>query len=277
MAHPVSASVVGPLSTVSDVVGALAGGDLTRRSGLTSRDGVGRTGAAVDTAIDWMRAPVEEISGPPDAWTSPRRLCTTSQEVGRATTASDDLGGPRGRSDLGRGGGGKAATGDQVLAAISEIAPAPARPRTWPTAPPRRPRSRVSWTRPARRSARSGRGPAVVAFEVETLAQETAAATDQIARTVAALRADSSGTGRSIDEIAAAVARTSEFQSTVAAAAEQQDASSDENDRRVATVAVSNRSSTGERATLSQRVAETAARGRDTGAAPATGAGPEEP
>lgn len=76
----------------------------------------------------------------------------------------------------------------------------------------------------AARAGDAGRGFAVVADEVKQLAQETAWATEDISRRVAAIQADAEAAARSIGEISGVIGRINEYQTTVASAVEQQTA-----------------------------------------------------
>ena len=89
----------------------------------------------------------------------------------------------------------------------------------------------------AARAGDAGRGFAVVAGEVKDLAQETARATEDISRRVAAIQADTEGAVSSIERISHVIAQISDFQATIAAAVEEQTATTDEMSRTVGDVA----------------------------------------
>lgn len=80
--------------------------------------------------------------------------------------------------------------------------------------------------RVARRDA--GKGFAVVASEVKDLAQETARATEDIARRVAAIQSDTTGAVSAIGEISEIITRISDFQTTIASAVEEQTVTTNE-------------------------------------------------
>jgi methyl-accepting chemotaxis protein len=88
----------------------------------------------------------------------------------------------------------------------------------------------------AARAGELGKGFAVVAGEVKELAQETAKATDDISRLVQALQADSSEAVHAISQIGEVVTRISDFQTLIAAAVEEQTATTSEMGRNVAEV-----------------------------------------
>ncbi len=89
----------------------------------------------------------------------------------------------------------------------------------------------------AARAGQEGKGFAVVAGEVKDLAQETGAATEDIARRVDAIQADAARAVEAIAEISRVVASVHELQSTVAAAVEEQTATTAEIGRNVAEAA----------------------------------------
>ncbi|GAA1578394.1 hypothetical protein GCM10009827_120110 [Dactylosporangium maewongense] len=85
----------------------------------------------------------------------------------------------------------------------------------------------------AARAGESGKGFAVVAGEVKDLAQETARATDDIARQVQAIQSDTQSAVAAISQIGAIIERINSYQMTVATAVEEQTATTDEMNRNV--------------------------------------------
>src|SRR5690606_39234231 len=85
----------------------------------------------------------------------------------------------------------------------------------------------------AARAGEAGKGFAVVASEVKELAQETARATEDIARKVEAIQTDTTGAVSAIDEISQIVASINDFQLTIASAVEEQTATTNEMSRSV--------------------------------------------
>ncbi|MBE9941128.1 methyl-accepting chemotaxis protein, partial [Cellulosimicrobium cellulans] len=85
----------------------------------------------------------------------------------------------------------------------------------------------------AARAGEAGKGFAVVASEVKELAQETAKATEDIARRVEAIQGDTVGAVEAIGEIADIIGRINDYQLTIASAVEEQTATTNEMSRGV--------------------------------------------
>jgi methyl-accepting chemotaxis protein len=89
----------------------------------------------------------------------------------------------------------------------------------------------------AARAGEAGKGFAVVANEVKELAQETARATQDISRRIETIQADSTDAVVAIGEIGAVIARISDYTTIIAAAVEEQTATTSEMARSVAEAA----------------------------------------
>ncbi|RBY74966.1 methyl-accepting chemotaxis protein [Blastococcus sp. TF02-09] len=89
----------------------------------------------------------------------------------------------------------------------------------------------------AARAGEAGKGFAVVASEVKELAQETARATEDISQRVEAIQADTAGAVEAISQISTVIAEINDFQATIAAAVEEQTATTNEMNRNVAEAA----------------------------------------
>jgi methyl-accepting chemotaxis protein len=94
----------------------------------------------------------------------------------------------------------------------------------------------------AARAGEAGKGFAVVASEVKELAQETARATEDISKRVEAIQADTAGAVDAIGEISNVIGQINDYQATIAAAVEEQTATTNEMNRNVAEAAHSSRS-----------------------------------
>ncbi|MDP5184700.1 methyl-accepting chemotaxis protein [Blastococcus sp. BMG 814] len=89
----------------------------------------------------------------------------------------------------------------------------------------------------AARAGEAGKGFAVVASEVKELAQETARATEDISKRVEAIQADTAGAVDAISQISSVIGEINDFQATIAAAVEEQTATTNEMNRNVAEAA----------------------------------------
>ncbi|MFC8923832.1 methyl-accepting chemotaxis protein [Cellulosimicrobium sp. NPDC057127] len=85
----------------------------------------------------------------------------------------------------------------------------------------------------AARAGEAGKGFAVVASEVKELAQETAKATEDIARRVEAIQGDTASAVDAIGEIADIIGQINDYQLTIASAVEEQTATTNEMSRGV--------------------------------------------
>ncbi|RYV51581.1 methyl-accepting chemotaxis protein [Pengzhenrongella frigida] len=89
----------------------------------------------------------------------------------------------------------------------------------------------------AARAGEAGKGFAVVAGEVKELARETARATEEITRRVEAIQVDTTGAVVAIGEIGDIIASINDYQTTIAAAVEEQTATTNEMSRSVSEAA----------------------------------------
>ncbi|WP_433064858.1 methyl-accepting chemotaxis protein [Dactylosporangium sp. CS-033363] len=109
----------------------------------------------------------------------------------------------------------------------------------------------------AARAGESGKGFAVVAGEVKDLAQETARATEDIARQVEAIQSDTRGAVDAIARIGDIIGRINDLQLSVASAVEEQRATTDDMSRSVSSAAEGSAAIAGSIATVAQAAGRT--------------------
>jgi methyl-accepting chemotaxis protein len=268
----VARAVVRPLLAVHAVLVALAGGDLTQNPPVHSRDEVGQMAAALSTANTALRETVGTIvTSARTLGAAATRVSVSNAEVvrrasdsaaqasrvaGSAETASESITAVRaGAAEMGlainevarRAGlaaqvasdavamvtattgtvrelGRSSSDIEQVLSDITSIAA-----QTNLLA--------LNATIEAARAGEAGKGCAGVAGEVKDLAQQTASATEDIARRVAAIQTTSGEATAAIGRIGTVINEINDHQAAIAAAVEQQTATTGEMGRGVADAA----------------------------------------
>ncbi|MEV6305988.1 methyl-accepting chemotaxis protein [Actinoplanes sp. NPDC051861] len=290
-------SVVGALTRVKRVCEALAEGDLTLRTGLTSGDEPGQMGRALDAAVENLRGTVAtidrsasdlagaaaeadavttEIAGSAEQTTSQAQtVSAAAEEISRSvdtvSAGSEEMGASireisQNATEAAQVAGeavslaaSTSRTMNQLGASSAEIGNVI---KVITSIAEQTNLLALNATIEAARAGELGKGFAVVAGEVKELAQETARATEDISRRVEAIQADTSGAVTAIEEISRVIGRISDFQTTIASAVEEQTATTAEMNRSVTEAATG----TGDIARNITGVAE-AARSTSEGAA----------
>ncbi|WP_028644409.1 methyl-accepting chemotaxis protein [Nocardioides sp. URHA0020] len=265
----VSTALSRDVAKVKTVADALAEGDLTRRAGVTSQDEVGRMAASLDIATDKLRALMNSVMSSADAVAaSSEELSASSQQIAAgAEETSVQAGVVAGAADeVSRNVQTVAAGAEQMGASIREIATSAndaarvatqavvtvdatnetvaklgtssqeigAVVKTITSIAEQTNLLALNATIEAARAGEAGKGFAVVANEVKELAQETARATEDIARRVEAIQGDTGGAVIAIGEIAQIITSINDYQLTIASAVEEQTATTNEMSRNVA-------------------------------------------
>ncbi len=220
-----------PLRRVSDVLAAVAEGDLTKEAGVASRDEVGQMALALDTANARTRQTIETVADTAsNVASAAEQLSATSENIAATTeetsTQAQVVAAAAGQvsenvrnvadgardaaTTMAKLHGSSAEIGD-VLKLITTIAQ-----QTNLLA--------LNATIEAARAGEAGKGFAVVASEVKDLAQETARATEGIATRVSAIQTDAEAAAISITEMSRnvnqAAASSDEIASTINGVAE---------------------------------------------------------
>lgn len=264
----VAAGIAKATRRVLDVVHALSGGDLTRSTGIASRDEMGRMGAALDEACEALRDVMGTIVGGSDAVAaSSEELSASSTQISAAAEETSTQAGvvAAASEQVSTNIQTVSAAAEQMSASIQEIAHSAADAvsvagrgveSAAATAAVMHELDRSSTdigsvislitsiaeqtnllalnaTIEAARAGESGKGFGVVATEVKELAQESARAAGEIGKLIEGIQRDTSAAVTSIDEISEIIAQISDRQATIASAVEQQTATTAEITRSV--------------------------------------------
>jgi methyl-accepting chemotaxis protein len=272
LAFALTRSLLRPLRRVSEVLTALAQGDLSQTAGVRSRDEVGAMAAALDRAMDNLRDTVQALSANAQSLAGASEElsanCTqiaaaageTATEVEVASEAVTQI------SDNVRS---VAAGAEQMTASIGEISSntsEAARVAAHAVEAADAANAQIAKlgassveigdvikvitsiaeqtnllalnaTIEAARAGEAGKGFAVVADEVKQLAQQTARATGEIGQRIEAIQGDAGGAVSAIAEISQIIQRINDYQTTIASAVEEQTVTTNEMSQNVSVAA----------------------------------------
>jgi methyl-accepting chemotaxis protein len=264
----VAGGILRPLREVSRVLGAMAHGDLTVTARVTANDELGQMAGALNGSVAHVRQMVVALSGSATTVTdSAEQLSDASAQISssahEASTTADTV--TAAASQVSDHMNTLAAASDQMGMSIKEIARSAGEAarvaadavtvaeETNETITKLQASSieidavvrmigavaeqtnllALNATIEAARAGEAGRGFAVVAGEVKDLAQETARATEQITQKVEAIRADTDNAVATIGQIGGIVSRINDLQTMIAAAVEEQTATTAEMNRSI--------------------------------------------
>ncbi|MDI6100219.1 methyl-accepting chemotaxis protein [Actinoplanes sp. NEAU-A12] len=269
---PLVRSILTPVRRVASVVGALAQGDLTQRTGITAKDELGVMAAELDAAMDVIRTTMQRMTANADTLAgAATELAATSQEIAGAAHQTDEqtTAASSEAAEISRNVQTVAAGSEEMGVSIREISENTNRAaqiageavseaalatqrieqlgassveignvvKLITQIAEQTNLLALNATIEAARAGEMGKGFAVVASEVKDLAQETARATDDITSRVTAIQQETGGLVEVISRVSEVIARINDYQTTIASAVEEQTATTAEMSRSISEVA----------------------------------------
>ena len=268
LARLITRSVTAPVSAIGAALAALAAGNLTRPTGVDSRDELGQMAAALDTATASMRQAVAAmaesattLSGSSEELSAVSRQIAASAEetsaqsdrvsaaagqvssnVQTVSAGAEEMGAAireisHNTTEAARVGASAVQVAETATATVAKLGQSSAEigdvVKVITSIAEQTNLLALNATIEAARAGEAGKGFAVVAHEVKELAQETAKATEDISRRVGTIQADTGSAVQAIEEITAIIGRINDFQNTIASAVEEQSATTNEMSRNV--------------------------------------------
>ncbi|PWJ53860.1 methyl-accepting chemotaxis protein [Quadrisphaera granulorum] len=264
----VARSVTKPLAAVVRIMGGMAAGRLNERLGMTRKDELGQLAASTDASLDALAGAVREIRDEAAALaSSSSSLSSVSSQLSASAeeAAAQTVLVSAATEEVSASIATVAAAGEEMTAAITQIATATSEASQMASSAVNAAGSAggaierlgvsskeigdvvklitsiaeqtnllaLNATIEAARAGELGKGFAVVAGEVKELARQTAQATDEIIGKVTATQGDASAAAAAVTEIGDVIGRIDAVQATIAAAVEEQSATTSEMVRNV--------------------------------------------